>query len=81
MELHDQAAGHSAEVRIGLRLNGCTLPVAQLGPDFLILHEPHELPTSEAVIELSVDGRHEHWTVFLLDGALADDRRVLFANQ
>ena len=81
MELHDQAAGHSAEVRIKLRINGCALPVAQLGPDFLILHEPGEFPASEAEIELSVDGQQEHWTVYLPEGVRGGDRRISFKNQ
>jgi hypothetical protein len=34
--------GHSAQVKMRLLLNGSSIPVAQMGPDFLILKSPFE---------------------------------------
>ena len=36
--------GHSADVRISLMFGGHSIPVAQLGPDFLLLDAPDEHP-------------------------------------
>jgi hypothetical protein len=34
-----KSQGHSAQVRMELRLNGRVLPIAQMGPDFLIIDD------------------------------------------
>ncbi|HXP61237.1 MAG TPA: hypothetical protein VN829_12140 [Dongiaceae bacterium] len=36
--------GHSADVRMALLVNERTLPIAQLGPDFLFLAAPASSP-------------------------------------
>jgi hypothetical protein len=48
-------SGHSAQVKMRLLLNGSTIPVAQMGPDFLILQSATEHPPSDATLELCVD--------------------------
>jgi hypothetical protein len=63
-----KSRGHSADVRIQLRLNGHVLSVAQLGPDFLILRKPAEHTPAQAEIAMSVDGEEERWPVYLTDG-------------
>jgi hypothetical protein len=64
--------GHSADVRISLFVNGLVLPVAQLGPDFLILRNAVEHAPSDAQISLSIDGAENRWTVHLVDGIHPD---------
>ena len=61
---------HSADVRIQLIVNGSVLPVAQLGPDFLILNTPvdHPRPLGEAEIALSINGNEKRWPVYLRNG-------------
>jgi hypothetical protein len=59
---------HSADVRIHLHVNGFVLPVAQLGPEFLILRAPVEHPPCDAEIAMSIDGHERRWTVRLVDG-------------
>jgi hypothetical protein len=50
--------GHSADVRISLMFGGHSIPVAQLGPDFLLLDAPADHPPGPASILLRVDQRH-----------------------
>ena len=46
--------GHSADVRISLLSNGHTIPVAHLGPGFLLLDAPNAHPLGDASIVLRV---------------------------
>jgi len=73
MEKHN---GHSAEVRIDLILNGQTLSVGQLGPDFLVLDHPAEHRAGTADILMSVDGREQRWSVRLPEGIQTARRKV-----
>ena len=59
-----------------LLLDGHTLAVAQLGPDFLLLVAPASYPPSTAEVLLSVDGHEERWTVRLPEGIHPSDRHV-----
>ncbi|HWW02484.1 MAG TPA: hypothetical protein VNZ64_22490 [Candidatus Acidoferrum sp.] len=68
--------GHSADVRINLVFNGQSIPVAQLGPGFLLLDAPADHPPGEASIVLRVDQIEERWNVLLPDGILAGTKRV-----
>ena len=43
---------HSADVAIHLLINGNALPVAQLGPDFLLLRGVADHPPCDAVVKL-----------------------------
>jgi hypothetical protein len=65
---NSRVRGHSAEVRMELRVNGRVLKISQLGPDFLILREPVEYPPSHAEISMSIDGTESHWFVQLPAG-------------
>jgi hypothetical protein len=60
--------GHSADVRIDLHVNDHVLPVAQLGPEFLVLRTPADHPPCDAEIALSIDGRESRWPVHLHSG-------------
>lgn len=62
---------HSADVQMELRLNGHSLPISQLGPDFLILSAPADHPPADAEIMLSIDGHEDRWSVRLVDGIAA----------
>jgi len=68
--------GHSADVRIHLYLNGHVLPVAQLGPDFLVLRQPIDHPAADAEIALSIDGHDDRWRVCLESGIQSAQRRT-----
>jgi hypothetical protein len=68
--------GHSAIVRLELHLNGHVLPIAQLGPDFLVLRKSIDHPPVDAEIAMSIDGHESRWPVHLLAGLSAGQRRA-----
>jgi hypothetical protein len=67
---------HSALVHIHLHLNGHVLPVAQLGPNFLMLAEPIDHPPADAEISMSIDRIEQRWPVRLVDGISATGSRT-----
>jgi hypothetical protein len=68
--------GHSAEVRMELRVNGLVLPIAQLGRNFLVLENPIEHPPVDAEIGMWIDGREDLWPVRLANGIQAGQRKI-----
>lgn len=68
--------GHSARVKMQLLVNHVTLSVAQLGPDFLLLDAPMDLPAGDASVLMQVDQQERRWNVRLPDGISAASRRV-----
>jgi hypothetical protein len=71
--------GHSADVRIHLILKTHSIPVAQLGPDFLLLDAPADHPPGHASVVLRVDQSERSWNVLLPDGISAGSKRVAIA--
>ena len=63
-----------------LRLNGHFLPIAQLGPNFLVLKNPIDHPPSDAEIFMSIDGREERWPVQLLQGMCSGERKIAISK-
>jgi len=63
---------YSANVQIQLHLNGLTVSVAQLAPDFIILQQGVNHPPAQAELVLRVDESEHRRTVFLPEG-LRDD--------
>ncbi len=72
--------GHSADVAISLLLNGSSIPVAQLGPDFLLLDNPTDHAPGEGSIILRVDESERRWTVRLPNGISSDSKRVVIVG-
>ena len=56
------SGGHSAQVIMRLVVNGGSIPVAQMGPDFLLLDEPFDHPPANASLVLRVDEHERSWT-------------------
>jgi hypothetical protein len=71
----------SADVKIELRVNGSVFPVAQLGPDFLLLDGPAKLPAGGGEIVMRVDANEHRWHVFLPDGLSSQCRTVRIQNR
>jgi hypothetical protein len=71
--------GHSADVRMCLLVNGTSLPVAQLGPDFLLLDAAIDHPPADASILLGVDESERQWRVHLPEGISASSKRVVIS--
>jgi len=68
--------GHSAQVTMRLPVNGSSLRIAKMGPDFLLLDDPVNLPPGNASILLQVDQSKRRWDVHLPDGISAASKRV-----
>jgi len=56
-----------------------SIPVAQMGPDFILLESPVNHPPAPASVELQVDQSKRSWNVLLPDGISADTKRVAIA--
>jgi hypothetical protein len=76
MNTKPEKLGYSAHVRIELNVNGFTLSVGQLGPDFIILREPTDHPPAEAEIALWIDGAESRWPVKLPEGLSKEKART-----
>ena len=63
-----------------LLVNGSTLPIAQLGPDYLILRGTAEHPPTDATIIMRVDANERRWKVRLPEGIAARQERVVMAK-
>jgi hypothetical protein len=63
---------HSAEVEMSLLVNGESLSVGQLGPDFLLLDEVVVHPPCDAVIQMRVDEEENEWSVHLPEGIASE---------
>jgi hypothetical protein len=73
--------GHSAQVKIQLLIDGSSVPVAQLGPDFLLLDAPFEHPPGNARLALQVDQSERRWNICLPNGISAAANRVTIRTQ
>ncbi len=71
--------GHSAQVKIQLLLDGGSVPVAQMGPDFLFINAPFDYPPGEASLLLKVDQSERRWNIRLPYGMSAGSSRVTIA--
>ena len=69
--------GHSAQVNMRLLVNGESIPVAQMGPDFLILERACDHPPGQGIMVLQVDQSERRWTVRLPDGISSRSKRVV----
>jgi hypothetical protein len=72
--------GHSAQVKMRLLLNGDSIPIAQMGPDFLILESATEHPPDDAILELRIDASERRWRVRLPHGMSAASRTVTISQ-
>jgi hypothetical protein len=71
--------GHSAQVNMQLLVNGGSVRVVQMGPDFLLVEEPFDHPPADASVVLRVDGSERRWNVLLPEGLSALSKRVAIA--
>jgi hypothetical protein len=79
MILPSSQGGDSAQVEMRLVVNGCSISVAQMGPDFLLVDEPIDLPPGEATGILQVDQSERGWNVSLPNRISAASKRVQIA--
>jgi hypothetical protein len=74
--IHQNSISHSSVVELVLHLDNQLLPLAQMGPDFLILKEPSSSPARFGAVILSVDGVSEEIPVRLLADIIPDTKRI-----
>jgi hypothetical protein len=72
--------GHSARVNMRLLVDGLSLPVAQMGPDFIFVDSPANLPPASARMVLQVDESERSWLVRLPNGIFVGRNRVQLAT-
>lgn len=65
---------HSALVEMDLILADRVLPIAQMGPEFLMLATPSDHPPCDAEYSLRVDGQDYRGKIRLPDGLSSDQR-------
>ena len=63
-----------------LLLNGSSIPVVQMGPDFLILQSATEHAPGDAMLELCVDANERRWKVRLPQGISSASRTVTISK-
>jgi hypothetical protein len=63
-----------------LCVNGHILPIAQLGPNFLVLENPIDHPPEDAEIGMWIDGREDRWRVHLADGIKTGQRKTAISR-
>lgn len=59
-----------------LQVNGHTLPIRELGGDFLVLAQSIDHPPTEAELFLSIDGHERRRTLWLARGLSASNWEV-----
>jgi len=55
-----------------LLVNGESLSIRELGPDFLLLEKMVAYPPCRAVIRMWVDGEQDEWSVRLPEGIVSE---------
>ena len=76
MSLRSSQGGHSAQVKMRLLVDGSSIPVLQMGPDFLLVDAPINHPPGNASLILQVDQSERRWDVHLPQGISAASKRV-----
>jgi hypothetical protein len=71
--------GHSAQVQMRLLVNGSTIGITQMGPDFIFIEPAADHPPGDATILFKVDDNERHWKVRLPEGISAESERVVIA--
>ena len=67
---------HSAHVEMSLLINGDSISITQMGPDFLLIEPATPHPPCEGLIRMQVDESHSEWRVRLPEGIPAQANRV-----
>jgi hypothetical protein len=71
--------GHSAQVNMRLLVNGSSLSIAQMGPDFLLVDYPINHPPGNARVVMQVDQSESQWTVHLPKGISTASKLITIA--
>jgi hypothetical protein len=70
---------HSAQVEMQLIVNGETISITHMGPDYLLVDCAKDYPPGVASIFLQVDQSESRWQVILPNGISKSSKRVALA--
>jgi hypothetical protein len=70
---------HSAQVKMRLIVNGQSIRITHMGPDFLLVDCSSDYPAGEATIMMWVDESESQWRVKLPQGISKDSKYVALA--
>jgi hypothetical protein len=73
---YSSTGGHSAIVKIRMHINGHTIDVAKMGPDYVVANSPVDHPPGEAMLYMQVDRNESNWKVHLPHGISAQSQRI-----
>ena len=79
MIVEENHGAHSAQVKMRLIVGESVIRITHMGPDFLLIDAPGDLPPCEASILLRVDDRESQWKVKLPNGISRNSNRVALA--
>ncbi|HZR19808.1 MAG TPA: hypothetical protein VFE51_21155 [Verrucomicrobiae bacterium] len=71
---------HSAQVEMRLILNGESISITHMGPDFVLIDSASSHPPCEGTIVLQVDQAERRWIVRLPSGISPGLKRVEIAG-
>ena len=71
---------HSAQVEMRLIVNGASISITHMGPDFLFIESAGDQPPGDATVVLQGDQSERRWNVRLPDGISAGSKRVTIAR-
>ena len=70
---------HSAVVKMRLIIDGTSIAIKQMGPDYLFVASESDYPPGEATIVLQIDDSRREWRVRLPEGVSKHSERVALA--
>ena len=79
MKAKSSQGGHSAQVKMKLLVNGSSIPVLQMGPDFILVKEAINHPPANARLVLQVDQDEREWNVHLPNGISSESNRIVIS--
>ena len=59
-----------------LVVNGWSIPIAQMRPDYLLLNAPVDHPPTDANVIVQIDETESRWNIHLPNGISAASKRV-----
>jgi len=63
-----------------LLVNGSSLSIAQMGPDFLLVDSPIDHPPGNASVVMQVDQSESRWKVNLPKGISTTSKKILITT-
>ena len=79
MTTNNNYGAYSAQVKMRLLVNGQSIRITHMGPDFLLVECNDSYPPGEATIMMRVDESESQWRVRLPNGISKDSKHVALA--